>query len=76
MNGIQLLSALEEDPDPNIQAIPVIVLSARGGSEAENRPEDGIFQGAVDFLPKVRRLCDLNGLFQLIPDSPSTLRTY
>ncbi|KAK0485064.1 hypothetical protein IW261DRAFT_1331068 [Armillaria novae-zelandiae] len=49
MTGTELLQKLADDPDPNVQAIPVIVLSARTGSE--DRP-DNIFRGAVDFLLK------------------------
>ncbi|KAF9020456.1 hypothetical protein BDZ89DRAFT_1072198 [Hymenopellis radicata] len=52
MNGIQLLAALEGDDDPNVQAIPVIVLSARAGSETDDRSEGHLFQTAVDFLAK------------------------
>ncbi|KAK0469940.1 uncharacterized protein EV420DRAFT_1258116 [Desarmillaria tabescens] len=49
MTGTELLQKLADDPDPNVQAIPVIVLSARAGSED---PPDSIFRGAVDFLLK------------------------
>ncbi len=56
MNGFQLLAALEGDDDPNVQAIPVIVLSARGSSETEHSSEGHLFQRAVDFLSKVSYL--------------------
>ncbi|KAK0235753.1 hypothetical protein EDD85DRAFT_837950 [Armillaria nabsnona] len=49
MTGTELLQKLADDPDPNVQAIPAIVLSARLGSE--DRP-DNIFRGSVDFLLK------------------------
>ncbi|KIY71120.1 hypothetical protein CYLTODRAFT_143793 [Cylindrobasidium torrendii FP15055 ss-10] len=52
MNGLELLSALENHPDPNIQAIAVIVLSARGDTDVGSRSELGLFQGPVDFLAK------------------------
>ncbi len=52
MTGTELLQKLADDPDPNVQAIPAIVLSARLGSE--DRP-DNIVRGAVDFLLKVSR---------------------
>ncbi|KAG7451020.1 uncharacterized protein BT62DRAFT_1000253 [Guyanagaster necrorhizus] len=49
MTGTELPQKLAEDPDPDIQAILVIVLSASTGSE--DRP-DSVFRGAVDFLLK------------------------
>ncbi|KAK0495357.1 histidine kinase [Armillaria luteobubalina] len=49
MTGTELLQKLADDPDPNVQAIPAIVLTARTGSE--DRP-DSIFRGTVDFLLK------------------------
>ncbi|KAK0204649.1 hypothetical protein DFS33DRAFT_1259677 [Desarmillaria ectypa] len=49
MTGTELLQNLADDPDPNVQAIPVIVLSARMGSEDQ---PDSVFRGAVDFLLK------------------------
>ncbi|KAJ7584442.1 hypothetical protein C8J56DRAFT_1027754 [Mycena floridula] len=53
LTGLELLQALNNDPDPNIQAIPVIILSARSGNEHEpGLFEPGIFSGTVDFLHK------------------------
>lgn len=53
LTGTDLIQQLATDPDPDIHNIPIILLTARSGSESN--PElkyESIYQGQIDYLLK------------------------
>lgn len=53
LSGTDLIQELANDPNPDIQNIPIIVLTARSGSEGDiDSKAESIFQGPIDYLLK------------------------
>ncbi|KAJ3793028.1 histidine kinase [Lentinula aff. detonsa] len=53
LNGLDLLQELDKDPNPDIQNLPIILLTASSGSEGKIDPKpDRFLQRPIDYLLK------------------------